>query len=167
MKLGRLLLVVAGLTSSALADRFDIVGTVTGADTGIPRNMQVGNKWFGDLSTGGSCQTCYGGDPTGITDLEMNVFGALQDESSDDLGPANVEFDRSDLALSFVDTVSDPSILIFDHRFDLWWPYFGAPDNLMAFGAVEISKVPEPATVELTLLAVLAVRSLFRGFRPQ
>jgi hypothetical protein len=107
------------------------------------------------------------GDPTGIADLEMNIFGALQDEGSDDLGPTNVEFDRSDRTLSFVDTVSDPSILVFDHRFDLWWPYFGASDNLMAFGTVEISKVPEPATIELTLLAMLAVRSLFRSFRPQ
>jgi hypothetical protein len=160
MKLRRLLLVIAGLASSALAESFDIVGTVTGADGSI---AQVGAKWFGDLSTGASCQMCYGGDPTGITDLEMIVFGAFQDEASDDLGPTNVEFDRSDLTLSFADTVSDPSILIFGHRFELWWPYFGT-DNLMAFGTVEISEAPEPATIELTLLTVLAFSLFFGGF---
>jgi hypothetical protein len=80
------------LAPSAWADRYEIQGTVTSTGGAIPPAMQPGGKWLATLSTSGTCQSCSGGDPTGLTDLEMNIFGAVQGIASDDIGPANVEF---------------------------------------------------------------------------
>ena len=78
----------------------------------------------------------------------MNIFGAVQGIASDDIGPANVEFDRTDLTLDFVDTASSPSVLITAHRFTLWWPDFDGPDTQgTAFRQIDISKVPEPSSM--------------------
>jgi hypothetical protein len=54
------------LAPSAWADRYEIQGTVRSTDGAIPPAMQPGAKWFGTLSTSGTCRSCYGGDPTGL-----------------------------------------------------------------------------------------------------
>src|SRR5215472_15945418 len=95
--------VALATTLPAMADNYEIVGTVIVSDIngtlpGEP-TINAGAKWFGSLTTDGVCQFCTGAWGAGLTGLEMKIFGSLEDLGSDDIGPSNVLFDRASLNL--------------------------------------------------------------------
>ena len=152
-----LTLVLVFTAIPALADRYAIVGTVgfSNIDGTLPSEptINAGDRWYGTLSTEGICEVCYAGNGAQL-EFTLNIFGEYQSPVDADF-ISGVTFTPSTLSLNFFDSEGSPSVEILGNSFDLWW---GGPNPVpsvpIAYGGVDISKIPEPSTLLLLGTAV-------------